>query len=390
MKVLIVGGGLYGCTMARLLKDAGHEVEIVEQVHDIGGMCYTYFENDIEVHKFGPHIFHTSDEWVWEFVRRFGTFNNYEHHVLAKHNNKYFCLPFNKMLLEQFFQKTFRDPNDAKQFMQNVIAQDIKQLDIDSNNPKNLEEQAISLVGVDLYNAFIKNYTTKQWNKDPKELSADIIKRIPIRFDYNMSYYDDKYVGIPVNGYSKLIDHMVYGIKVQCCKKMDINGIISALEWFDKVVYTGPLDELFFYKFGTLEWRSLKFETETVYAQSFQGAAAVNYVDADVSYTRINEYKYYHPEAKTQFERGITVIQTEVPQDWDIEKPRFYPVNNAETARIYNEYKNAADSINGLFVGGRLGKYKYYDMDDTILVAKNDAANWFSVEPRVSDFKLKI
>ena len=377
MKVLVVGAGLYGCTMARLLSDAGHQVEIAEQTENIGGMCYTYQMHNIEVHNFGPHIFHTDDEWTWQFVNRFTQFNRYEHHVVAKHGkNKYF-LPFNLMMLQQFFKKDFDSPFDAQSFLKLRIHEDVTELGIDVNNPKNLEEQAISLIGVELYEAFIENYTRKQWHKDPKELSADIIKRIPVRYDYNISYFNDRYVGIPECGYTAFIDRISAGIKKHYHRKIDLTEIKNALKWFDSVIYTGPLDELFDYSEGKLEWRSLKFETETVMQKSFQGTPCVNYVDSDVSYTRVHEYKWYHPEDKMQLDQNITVIQTETPQDWDINKPRFYPVNNADTAELYDIYKKKADSIDGLHVGGRLGRYKYYDMDDTIIAAKKDMQKWF-------------
>ena len=383
MKILVVGAGLYGCTIARLLKDNGHQVEIAEQTNDIGGMCHTYWTRGIEVHKYGPHIFHTDDEWAWQFVNKFTSFNRYEHHVIAKHDNTHFCLPFNKMLLEQFFQVTLKDTVDAQNFMRGMVNRGIKERNIDPKNPKNLEEQAISLVGVDLYEAFIKNYTAKQWNKDPKELSVEIIKRIPVRFNYNMSYYNDQYVGIPKCGYSSMIDRISYGIKKWYNRKIEFNDIRQVLKWFDKVIYTGPLDELFAYSFGKLEWRSLKFETKTLEMQSFQGAPCINYVDADVPHTRIHEYKWYHPELKKQIEQNTTVIQTETPQDWNIEKPRYYPINNTETAELYNRYKTAADCVDGLLVGGRLGRYKYYDMDDTILAARDDAVNWFGINKEI-------
>lgn len=379
MKILVVGAGLYGCTIARLLKDNGHQVEIAEQTNDIGGMCYTYWMHDIEVHKFGPHIFHTDNEWAWQFVNKFDSFNRYEHHVLAKHNNDMYFMPFNLHMMQQFFSKKYGKPMDIND-IRLALHNEMKDV---SSHPANLEEQAVSLVGTSLYEAFIKNYTKKQWNKDPKELSADIIKRIPVRYDYNISYFNDKYAGIPKNGYSSLIDHISYGIKKWYNRKMSLKDIEEALKWFDRVIYTGPLDELFSYSFGKLEWRSLKFETETKFIKSFQGIPTVNYVDADVPYTRICEYKWYHPELKYQLDQETTVIQIETPQDWDVDKPRFYPVNNAETATLYDKYKAAASSIDGLFVGGRLGKYKYYDMDDTILAARDDAADWFGINKKI-------
>lgn len=299
MRVLVIGAGLYGCTLARLLKDEGHIPQLVEMSDSIGGMCHTHYEHGIEVHDFGPHIFHTDDEWAWKFVNKFSPFNRYEHHVVAEHGNTHFFLPFNKMLIEQFFGVALKDPLDAKNFMAGMVRRNVEERNIDPGNPKNLEEQAISLIGADLYSAFVKNYTAKQWHKDPSELDASIIKRIPVRLDYNMSYFNDRFVGIPTLGYTKMLQNIVEGIPAMYNFKASLDDIKSAAKWFDAIVYTGPLDELFGYSLGQLEWRSLKFENKTFSTKSYQGTACINYVDADVPYTRIHEYKYYHPEDRS-------------------------------------------------------------------------------------------
>ena len=371
---LIVGAGIYGATIAYLLKQIGKKCLVIDKRPVIGGNLYTENIEGINVHRYGAHIFHTSNKEVWKFVNQFAEFNNYVNSPIAIFKDEVYNLPFNMNTFSKIFNEC--DPEKIK----NLIEQD---KDVLNRQPNNLKEQAISLVGVDLYEAFIKNYTAKQWNKDPKELSAEIIKRIPVRFNYNMSYYNDQYVGIPKFGYSSMIDRISYGIKKWYNRKIEFNDIRQVLKWFDKVIYTGPLDELFAYSFGKLEWRSLKFETKTLEMQSFQGAPCINYVDADVPYTRMHEYKWYHPELKNQIEQNITVIQTEIPQDWDVEKPRYYPINNAETAELYNRYKTAADCVDGLLVGGRLGRYKYYDMDDTILAARDDAVNWFGINKEI-------
>lgn len=247
MRVLVVGAGLYGCTAARLLKDSGHDVEIVEQSDVVGGMCHTTWMYNIEVHDFGPHIFHTDDNWTWEFVNRFSKFNRYEHHVVAKHDGDMYFMPFNLHMMKQFFSKKHGKQMELED-IRLAVFNEVKEASIVA--PKNLEEQAISLVGKSLYEAFIKNYTKKQWHKDPKELSADIIKRIPVRYDYNISYYNDRYVGIPESGYTTFICHITQGIKTRHSMKIELQDIQQALKWFDKVIYTGPLDELFSYKHG--------------------------------------------------------------------------------------------------------------------------------------------
>lgn len=369
MKILIVGAGLYGCTAAKLLKDRGHEVEIAEASSQIGGMCHTHFRNGIEVHDFGPHIFHTDDEWVWNFVNSICAFNRYEHHVLAKHHDEMYFMPFNLHMMQQFFKHSHHGLMSADS-IRRLIMNEVNAEK--SDNPKNLEEQAISLVGTSLYEAFIKNYTKKQWHKDPIELSPDIIKRLPVRYDYSISYYNDKYVGIPVNGYTAMAEAMADGIKVHFRTKFSLQAVKDALKHFDKVIYTGPLDELFEYKHGQLEWRSLSFTEEEFFTESVQGAACVNYVDDDVPWTRTHEYKWYHPENREQISQEFTVLQTETPQDWDISKPRFYPVSSRDSLEMHKRYMEEAAAVDGLVIGGRLGKFKYLDMDDTILAARDD------------------
>jgi len=366
MRILIAGAGLYGCTAARLLKDAGHEVEIAEASDQIGGMCHTHFSRGIEVHDFGPHIFHTDDEWVWSFVNKLCKFNRYEHHVLAKHDNDLYFMPFNLHMMQQFFSKKLGKHMDLESIRLEIF-NETREAGIE--DPKNLEEQAVSLVGKSLYEAFIKHYTEKQWHRDPKELSPDIIKRIPVRYDCNVSYYNDRYVGIPECGYTAMVEALVPDIRVRFNEKLSLQDIKQALRWFDKVIYTGPLDELFECKHGQLEWRSLKFEENAMAMKSFQGAACINYVDADVPWTRMHEYKWYHPE---QLVQDWTVVQKETPQDWDISKPRFYPVSSSKSLELHQKYMEEAAMIEGLHIGGRLGLFKYFDMDDAILAAKRD------------------
>lgn len=369
MKILIVGAGLYGCTAAKLLKDRGHEVEIAEASSQIGGMCHTHFSRGIEVHDFGPHIFHTDDEWVWNFVNSICAFNRYEHHVLAKHDNDLYFMPFNLHMMQQFFSKKLGKQMDLESIRLEIFNE---KREAGIEDPKNLEEQAVSLVGKSLYEAFIKHYTEKQWHKDPAELSPDIIKRLPVRYDFNVSYYNDRYVGIPECGYTAMVEALVPDIRIRFNEKLSLQDIKTAFRWFDKVIYTGPLDELFECKHGQLEWRSLNFTEEEFFTESVQGAACVNYVDDDVPWTRTHEYKWYHPENREQISQEFTVLQTETPQDWDISKPRFYPVSSRDSLEMHKRYMEEAAAVDGLVIGGRLGKFKYLDMDDTILAARDD------------------
>jgi len=356
--IKIIGAGIYGCSLARLLADANYNVEIVDQRNVIGGNCYSYYDNGIEVHKYGSHIFHCTDDEVWNFVLRFTKFNCYQHHVIALHNGKTYCLPFNLMLINSFFNTNFT-PNKAKEFIDSIKAK--------IDNPKNLEEQACTLVGNDLYQAFIKNYTAKQWNRPLTELSSEIIKRIPIRYNYNMSYFNDKYQGIPIDGYTKMLTNMIChkNIHVNLNTKYDISDLTNDEKDanIDAIVYTGPIDELCEYCFGTLPWRSLRFETKFLDENDFQGNATINYVDADVKFTRIHEFKHYHPEKQID---NCTIIQYEYPNDWNISLERYYPINDKSSAALYMKYTNRLNSYTKLHLGGRLGCYVYADMDDSI------------------------
>lgn len=372
-EVTVVGAGLFGCTLARVLAEAGFKVKIVEKRAKLGGNCSTHYENGIEVHDYGCHIFHTDDEEVWNFMRSFTDFNQYQHHCIAKHAGKNYFLPFNLMLLEQFFGVTFKSPEEAESYVKNLIKDNLHTFDIDPKCPKNLEEQAIALVGANLYNAFVKNYTAKQWNCNPKDLDASIIKRIPIRYSYNVSYYNDKFQGIPLDGYMKMFERMTSHENIEIELEHDCSEMFVGREILQgrKVVFTGAPDELFEYELGTLSWRSLRFETETLKLKDFQGNSVVNYVDFDPKFTRIHEYKHFHPEDEAAMSSSSTVIQREFPDDWYIGKERYYPISNQESNELHAKYlKLAEERFKGQLVfGGRLGMYKYFDMDDTVLAA---------------------
>ena len=360
--VKIIGAGIFGCSLARMFADNGFEVQVLEKRSHIGGNCFSYYEDGIEVHQYGSHIFHTSNEEVWKFVNKFTKFNNYQHHVVAMHDSKPYFLPFNLMMLNQFFG-TSCNPGQAKCLVES------RKLKI--AEPKNLEEQAMTLVGEELYNAFIKNYTKKQWNADPKYLDAGIIKRLPIRFNYDISYFNDLHQGIPTDGYTKMMLNMLNSDYIHI--ELDYDYTLEDLKHdnddpnVDSIVFTGPLDKLFNYKHGTLKWRSLKFETKHLDCDDFQGNACINYVDDDVTYTRIHEFKHYHPETKDNIHG--TTIQYEYPADWKVGDDMYYPVNCAETDQMQKTYLAELRNFKKAYVGGRLGNYKYYDMDDAIASA---------------------
>lgn len=372
-EVTVVGAGLFGCTAARILAEAGFKVKIVEKRAKLGGNCSTHYDNGIEVHDYGCHIFHTDNEEVWNFIGRFTDFNQYQHHAVAKHGKKNYFLPFNLMLLEEFFGMTFKDPASAEEYVKNLIRENLHTFKIDPANPKNLEEQATVLVGANLYNAFVKQYTAKQWNCDPRELDASIIKRIPIRYNYNVNYYDDRFQGIPLDGYMAMFERMISHENINVEFEKECSEVFVRNEILQKkiVVFTGAPDELFDYELGTLSWRSLRFETESLPIKDFQGNSVVNYVDFDPKFTRIHEYKHYHPEDRKSMNSSLTIIQREFPDDWRQGKERYYPISSQESNELHARYlKLAEERFKGQLVfGGRLGMYKYFDMDDTVLAA---------------------
>lgn len=359
MKAKVVGAGIFGCACARILAEAGYGVSVVDERERIGGNCSTYDDGGIEVHRYGSHIFHTDSEEVWQFVNRFCRFNSYRHQVLACHAGRKYFMPFNLSLVNQFFGKDL-SPAEAVDFLES--------LQIRCQCPANLEEQAVSLVGRDLYEAFVKNYTAKQWHADSKSLDPSIIRRLPVRATYDVSYFSDRHQGIPICGYQEMFDRMLehpsisVSLGVRYSEEDAVRDVRRGV-----VVYTGALDELFGYRLGTLSWRSLRFETETVQTDDFQGTAVVNYVDTEPAYTRIHEFRHYHPELS--YEPGRTVIQREYPEDWKPGREKYYPVNNAATASIQAAYLNLASGMGNFYVGGRLGLYRYMDMDDTVAAA---------------------
>lgn len=349
---LVVGAGLYGAVFAQQAKQSGKSVLVIDKRPHIGGNVYTKPVEDINVHVYGAHIFHTNDKEVWEYVNRFAEFNRFTNSPVANYRGELYSLPFNMYTFNQMWGVVTPEEAEAK-----IQAQ--KQ-EAGITEPKNLEEQAISLVGKDIYEKLIKGYTEKQWGRPCSELPAFIIKRLPVRFTFDNNYFNARYQGIPVGGYTKLVENLLDGIEV----RLSVDYLDEKAEWdalADKVVYTGAIDRYFEYRLGVLEYRSVRFETEVLDTPNFQGNAAVNYTDAETPYTRIIEHKCF--EFGTQ---PKTVISREYSSEWKVGDEPYYPVNNEKNNALYAQYKELAENEPNVIFGGRLGEYKYYDMDTVI------------------------
>jgi len=353
---LIVGAGLFGCTFAHEAKKNGKKVLIIDKRNHIGGNVYTEKIEEINVHKYGAHIFHTDYKDVWNFVNSFVEFNRYTNSPIAKYKNEILNMPFNM----NTFSKIWSDVITPEDAMKKIESE---KFEMNGKEPTNLEEQAISLVGRSIYEKLIKGYTEKQWGKSCTDLPPFIIKRLPVRFTYDNNYFNDKYQGIPVEGYTNLIQKMIEGIEIELNK-----DYLKEKEYYnsiaDKIIYTGMIDEFYNYKLGTLEYRSLKFKNEILNTKNYQGNAVVNYTERDIPYTRIIEHKHF--EFGTQ---DKTIITYEYPQDWDKTKEAYYPLNDEKNNKLYEKYKELATNETNVIFGGRLAEYKYYDMDDVIKAA---------------------
>ncbi|WP_073017388.1 UDP-galactopyranose mutase [Flavobacterium micromati] len=352
---LIVGSGLFGSVCARELTDAGFKCLVIEKRNHIGGNVYTESIEGINVHKYGAHIFHTDDKNIWNYVNKYAEFNRYTNSPLGLHKNKLYNLPFNMNTFYQLWGVS--KPSEARE----IIEKQIKEFGF--KNPKNLEEQAISLVGKDIYEIFIKGYTEKQWGRSALDLPAFIIKRLPLRFTYDNNYFSDKYQGIPIGGYTPMIENMLKGIEV----KTNVDFLSDKKQWIKQtknIVYTGALDAFYNYQFGVLEYRSLDFNNESINIENYQGNAVVNYLDKNVPYTRIIEHKH--------FEFGnqkSTYITKEYPKEWQMGDERYYPINDDKNSVLSKLYKDLALKEKSVFFGGRLAEYRYYDMHQVIASA---------------------
>lgn len=352
---LIVGAGLFGAVFAHEAYKKGRTCLVIDKRNNIGGNIYTESTEGINVHKYGAHIFHTSDKQIWDYVNRFAEFNNYINSPVAVYKDELYNLPFNMNTFSRMWN--IKTPEQAKEIIASQIA------DLGITEPHNLEEQALSLVGRDVYEKLIKGYTEKQWGRDCKELPAFIIKRLPLRFVYDNNYFNDRYQGIPIGGYTAIIEKMLEGIEVR-----------TGTDYFDfirdnkniarKTIFTGMIDEYYGYCYGPLQYRSVRFETEVLDCENYQGNAVVNYTDREVPYTRIIEHKHFEFGKQPK-----TVISREYSSEWKQGMEPYYPVNNEENNALYEKYRELADKESSVIFGGRLGQYKYYDMDKVIAAA---------------------
>ena len=365
---LVVGAGLYGAIFAHEAKKANKSVLVLEKRPNIAGNVYTEKIEGINVHKYGAHIFHTNNENVWNYVRKFAEFNRFTNSPVANYNGELYSMPFNMYTFNKMWGVV--TPEEAA----NKIAEQRKEITVE---PQNLEEQAISLVGRDIYEKLVKGYTEKQWGRDCKDLPAFIIKRLPVRLTFDNNYFNALYQGIPIGGYTKMVKNMLNGIEV----RLDTNYLSDRLKYNSlakKIVYTGAIDEYFDYQFGNLEYRSVRFENETLDIPNFQGNAAVNYTDKETPWTRIIEHKWFE-FGKDEEGNDIpkTVISREYSSEWKVGDEPYYPVNDEKNSNLYKKYKELALQEKNVIFGGRLGEYKYYDMDKTIEAALDRCRNEF-------------
>ncbi len=356
---LIVGAGLFGSVFAYEAKKRGKSVLVVDKRSHIGGNIYTENVDGINVHKYGAHIFHTNNKQVWDYVNSFAEFNRYTNSPVASYKDELYNLPFNMNTFSKMWG--IKTPEEAKAIIEKQKAEI-------TGEPQNLEEQAISLVGRDIYEKLVKGYTEKQWGRDCKDLPSFIIKRLPVRFVYDNNYFNDKYQGIPVGGYTQIIEKMLEGIEVRLDTDfLENKAELSALA--EKVVFTGAIDAYFGYCYGELEFRSLRFETEDLPVENYQGNAVVNYTEYEIPYTRIIEHKHFEYGCQGGEQTNHTVITREYPADWKQGDEPYYPINDERNNSLFAKYEELAKAESNVIFGGRLGNYKYYDMDKVIEAA---------------------
>jgi len=354
---IVVGSGLYGAIFAHEAKAKGKSVLVVDKRPNIAGNVYTEKQEGINVHMYGAHIFHTNDKRVWNYITQFAEFNRFTNSPVANYKGELYSMPFNMYTFNKMWGVVTPEEAAAK------IEEQKKEI---TGEPKNLEEQAISLVGRDIYEKLVKGYTEKQWGRDCKELPAFIIKRLPVRLTFDNNYFNALYQGIPIGGYTKMVENLLDGIEVRLnTDYLEHKAELDSLA--DKVVYTGPIDAYFGFKLGTLEYRSVRFENETLDIPNFQGNAAVNYTDRETPWTRIIEHKWFEfGKDEDGNDLPKTIISREYSSEWKAGDEPYYPVNDEKNGKLYAKYKELADKENGVIFGGRLGEYKYYDMDTTI------------------------
>jgi UDP-galactopyranose mutase len=364
--VIVVGAGFYGATLAeRIANELGRKVCILERRRHIGGNSYSERDSEtgIEYHKYGSHLFHTNSEEVWRYLHRFTTFTNYRHRVLTVHKGQVYAMPINLGTMCAFFGKHLT-PAQARELIRGQTS------DENAARANNLEEKAIALIGRPLYEAFIRGYTKKQWQTDPRQLPPSIINRLPVRFNFEPYYFSDKYEGLPADGYTRVFRRMLDSPRIDVRLGVDFFDVRDAVASHQLVVYSGPIDRYFDYRLGELAWRTLDFDREAVAADDYQGAAVMNYADEDVPYTRIHEFKHLHPERR--YAAGRTLICREYSRFARRGDEPYYPVNTARDRQLFAAYNELAASADNVLFGGRLGSYQYLDMHQAIGAALSD------------------
>lgn len=356
---LVVGSGLFGATFAFEAAKHGKRVEVIEKREHIGGNIYTKNIDGIEVHIYGAHIFHTKSKKIWDYINQFAEFNRYTNSPIANYHGKIYNLPFNMNTFNQMWGVT-----TPKQALRKINDQ---RGEIQNKNPKNLEDQAISLVGRDIYERLIKGYTEKQWGRKASELPAFIIRRLPVRLTYDNNYFDDLYQGIPIGGYTQIIKKMLASDLIDVHTGVDFfNSKEIYLKNFNKIIFTGMIDQFFNYQLGELEYRSLRFDTKELNMNNYQGNAVVNYTDLETPFTRVIEHKHFE---FGRSDKNKTIITHEYPQSWNRGDEPYYPINDKNNNQKYKDYTQLAQSVHNVVFGGRLGQYRYYDMDQAIMAA---------------------
>lgn len=365
---LVVGSGPYGAIFAYEAAKRGNKVLVVEKRSHIGGNIYTHKENGINVHDYGAHIFHTDNKEVWDYVNQFTEFNGYINQVVANYKGELYNLPFN---MNTFYQMWgVKTPAEAQ-----AKIKEQREASGVTGEPKNLEEQAISLIGTDIYQKLIKGYTEKQWGRKATELPSFIIRRLPTRFTFDNNYFNHRYQGVPVDGYTAIIEGMLADEKIDVLLDTDfLNDKETFMAEFPKVVYTGMIDAFFDYSHGELEYRSVHFESEKLDTDNAQGNAVINYTDAETPYTRVMEWRHFDKQG----DPNVTIVTKEYPQDWDRTKEAYYPVNDERNSAIFEEYQEQTSDYPNVIFGGRLGNYKYYDMDQVFAAALEAVAKEFN------------